>query len=923
MSIWNMIETLLIGPLKLLFEFIFQISSRFIDHPGICIIFLSLTMNILVLPLYRRADAMQEQSRDVEARLHDGVAHIKKAFSGDEKMMILQTYYRQNHYKPTDALKGSVSLLLEIPFFMAAYQFLSHLEILKGVSFGPITDLGQPDGLLIIGGIAINLLPILMTLINAISSALYLRGFPLKTKIQLYGMALFFLVFLYQSPAGLVFYWTLNNIFSLVKTIFYKLKHPKTVIAVLTFAIGFCTTVFASIFYISPTLKQKLFLIGIGAILMIIPIVATLISRIAKNKTAKEAHPNKKIFILGCLFLTVLVGVLIPSALIASSPLEFVSPSYFHHPTWYVVDSLLMAAGTFLIWLRVFYWLASPAGKVVFDRLIWVICGIFLVNYMFFGTNLGVITSYLQFESGLFFTLKQQAINIGVIIAVSAVMYLLVFKFKKAASSVLLISVIAFGAMSCINIAKINSSVTALDTSYSSNNPHFSLSKKGKNVVVIMLDRAMGSYVPYLFNEKPELKEKFDGFTYYSNVISYGLSTNQGTPAMLGGYEYTPVEINKRANESLASKQNEALKVLPVLFANNGYKSTVCDPVYANYSWVPDLSIFDDCPDVNAYITKGKFTDSDTQKAAIEENHRNFFCFSLMKTMPLSLQTTLYANGTYNHAGSLYDEASSSQIYEDAHKAEGIRKSFIDSYNALKNMSKMTQISDDDTNTYLFFSSDMTHDIMLLTEPDYLPSETVDNTAYDAEHTNRFTVNGVTLKMETQDHYSHYQSNMAAMLLLADWFDYLRENGVYDNTKIIIVADHGRDLRQLDEMMADTKQGEVIDMEMFYPLMMVKDFGATGFTTSDEYMTNADVPTIATKDLIDSPVNPFTGKLITDSEKYAHDQIIIWSHDWDTSKNNGNQFLPSKWISAKRNIFDKDNWTFSYKVTILDENKLP
>ena len=76
---------------------------------------------------------MQEQARDTEARLHKGVAHIKRVFSGDENMMILQTYYRQNNYKPTDALRGSVSLLLEIPFFMAAYQFLSHLKILEGV----------------------------------------------------------------------------------------------------------------------------------------------------------------------------------------------------------------------------------------------------------------------------------------------------------------------------------------------------------------------------------------------------------------------------------------------------------------------------------------------------------------------------------------------------------------------------------------------------------------------------------------------------------------------------------------------------------------------------------------------------------------------------------------------------------------------
>ena len=224
MSVFSILESLFIGPLKLVFEVIFELAYRLVNHPGLAIIFLSLVMNILVLPLYRRADAMQEEARDIDQKLSRGVSHIKKTFSGDERMMILQTYYRQNNYKPTDALNGSVSLLLEIPFFMAAYQFLSHLDILNGVSFGPIKDLGAPDGLLVIGGVAINLLPFLMTLINIISSALYLKGFPLKTKIQLYTMAGFFLVFLYTSPSCLVFYWTLNNLFSLVKTIFYIIQ---------------------------------------------------------------------------------------------------------------------------------------------------------------------------------------------------------------------------------------------------------------------------------------------------------------------------------------------------------------------------------------------------------------------------------------------------------------------------------------------------------------------------------------------------------------------------------------------------------------------------------------------------------------------------------------------------------------------------
>ena len=213
MSFGAILDTLLFKPLQLLFEVIYMIADRVIDNPGLSIIVLSLVMNFLVLPLYKRADAMQEEERDIEMKLRDGVAHIKKTFSGDEKMMILQTYYRQNNYKPTYVLRGAVSLFLQIPFFIAAYRFLSGLSLLNGVSFGPIADLGKPDGMLVIAGVTINILPVIMTAVNLVSCVIFTKGGTLKSKIQLYAMALFFLVFLYTSPAGLVFYWTLNNVF--------------------------------------------------------------------------------------------------------------------------------------------------------------------------------------------------------------------------------------------------------------------------------------------------------------------------------------------------------------------------------------------------------------------------------------------------------------------------------------------------------------------------------------------------------------------------------------------------------------------------------------------------------------------------------------------------------------------------------------
>ena len=72
------------------------------------------------------------------------------------------------------------------------------------------------------------------------------------------------------------------------------------------------------------------------------------------------------------------------------------------------------------------------------------------------------------------------------------------------------------------------------------------------------------------------------------------------------------------------------------------------------------------------------------------------------------------------------------------------------------------------------------------------------------------------------------------------------------------------------------------DMEYFTPLLMVKDFNSTGFNTSDEFMTNADIPTIAFESTVKTPVNPYTNKKIDNQEKYAHKQYIISSDYWLT-----------------------------------------
>ena len=312
-------------------------------------------------------------------------------------------------------------------------------------------------------------------------------------------------------------------------------------------------------------MRRKLLFLFPGLAMLTCVIAPSLAKRMPALNLAGRipAQSNRRIFWLGALFLAVLTGALIPSAVVAASAQEFVSIIGFYHPFWYIIKAFCLSAGTFLIWMGVFYWLADSHWRILFQRLVWILCGIMLVNYMFFGTDLGTLSNNLQYEYGMAFSRSAQFVNLLVVLVAVLALYLFARKYSRCMAPILLTALISISCMSAVSIAQIGQSVNTVLSGNYSEMARIPLSKKGKNVVVLMLDRAGGEFLPYFLNEKSELREQFDGFIYYPNTISFGAVTNIGAPALLGGYEYTPVEMNRRADEPLVSKHNEALKVMP------------------------------------------------------------------------------------------------------------------------------------------------------------------------------------------------------------------------------------------------------------------------------------------------------------------------------------------------------------------------
>ena len=124
-----------ITPIEKILEWVFYYFIKMDCSVFTAIFGVSIVMNFLALPLYRIADALQKKERDVVRRMEPMVQHIRKTFSGDERFMMLSTYYRQNHYHPLYVIRGSLSILITVPFFIAGYHFLSHCPELVGQKF--------------------------------------------------------------------------------------------------------------------------------------------------------------------------------------------------------------------------------------------------------------------------------------------------------------------------------------------------------------------------------------------------------------------------------------------------------------------------------------------------------------------------------------------------------------------------------------------------------------------------------------------------------------------------------------------------------------------------------------------------------------------------------------------------------------------
>jgi YidC/Oxa1 family membrane protein insertase len=879
----HIVWTIIIYPIVEIIEVVFVLAQKLFQEPGISIIAVSAAISVMCLPLYTIAEKWRQTERDTQKQLKPKIDRIKTVFSGDEQYMILSACYRQNNYHPVYALRGTFGLLIQIPFFIAAYSYLSNLNALSGIHFLFIPDLGKPDNFARFGDITINLLPLAMTLLNIIAGAVYLRESTPQEKIQIYGMAAIFLVLLYNSPAGLVLYWTLNNVFSLLKNIYNRtgFKYKQQILFLCITAASFFLIYYVMFLHRSGAHLRwmlSLLIFLIPASLWIIPLLGKITARLPSPSYSK--NEIRVMFFLSLSALCLASGFFLPSSLIASSPQEFFRIDQYTTPLHFIFVTFSQALGLFVFWPVCLFLLFSERIQKRFALFFVVLFAGSLANIFFFQGNYGTLTLDMTFSGSVRHSSFELIKNIFILAVAGFVITVIFIKkgFKIIAPFTGLCAVI-FAGISFYNIIQIQNEfdkskefIQNNQTSVSELAPIFNLSKTGKNIVVIMLDRATSSFFPYILAEHPDIYKEYSDFVYYPDTLSFNAYTLHGAPPLFGGYEYIPEASEKRRDKQAVLIHNEALLLMPRIFSEAGFDVVVTDPPNPNYSFKEDLRIYESLPDVKALITDGVYNklwldEHDirlpSQSATLE---RNMLWYSLFRMLPLMFRDGIYQFGRWFSSFS----------------STGFNMA-LNGYAVLDYLPRLTGFSPEKENTLTIMVNNTTHEPFFYEAPDF-----------------RLTLNPTDYGTGKYAKEKEYHGNVAAILRIADWLSFLKKENVYDNTRIIITADHGIQRTYVNTIDIG---GVRFNLDGYNPLLLIKNFNENfnensgrhkDLTISDELMTNADVPYFAMAGVIAGPVNPFTGKEITIERKkkplYIFESGILAVHD--------SIFNPKNWSRA-------------------------
>ncbi|MCF8346252.1 MAG: membrane protein insertase YidC [Bacteroidales bacterium] len=885
---------LVFSPFVFIVEQLFLLGYRLTGNYGVAVVLLSFAISLLLLPVFILIERAKKRDDAVKRKMKPVLDEIKRCYKGQERYYYIRTLHRQHGYNSFRALVPVLSLLLQIPFFIAAYQFLEHYEPLVGQGFLLIDDLSAPDRLL---G-KVNLLPILMTIVNLVTAWFYTRNGDTGERRQMLVVAGVFLVLLYNFPSGLVLYWTMNNVFSffrlfitnpevfrrkgwesgavkigmlrkkgwvmlrtglvkiriqpwiflsllflslyfLVSGKYYYAEQNNTLLAfslvfmVLIQAIGFlffCRVRemrYRTLYRVSALLLLATFLVQVvqvfvllrgtdlSAILFNIRIVVgesqlpdiilpgLLFSVVTLPWYFRQqgvqfsgpAIPSPVIFLLSAAYIFGFIVLWNPLIVYASFPETFsfsgLDLMLKNLPVFVVL--FLGSAGIYFVTPRKFRWLLVAAAFTT--------VAVSFIHHALLPIDVGTLQeSRFEKERALIVSPLFYVLEGGAIIALFMTSLLLLRRRfgRQVIVGLALLNAVIIG-QSLYRVVS-SDSFTRNEARFRDSAHSIPFSKTEKNVIYFIPDMFQGWAMHRMMNENPELKAQLDGFVWYPNALAISRVTNTSVGPLLGGHAYAPDSLDQDTERTIQEKLSQAKRDLSGKIRQQGYLfSSTRVPYCSIEEGAYDVFLPDWHEDWDAYNKQLGI------RVTEEINYRLLSYNALFFSAPLALKSKIYNNGQW--------------LFMRMKKA-GRNTSTSLKHQFLRLLPYISKAGSEKGNFVLIYSM-------------------VSHFPWSIVGSNGAMVHDV----------SPYENNKWILETLSTWFGWMKENGVYDNTRIVIVSDHGTHWKRFNRELdidnpfknfddASVPLNYMLDLN---PVILVKDFNASEpFSEDWRFMSNMD-----------------------------------------------------------------------------------
>ena len=193
---------------------------KYIPNYGYVLLVFSVAVKILVYPLTKKSYVSTKKMQAVQPMLND----LREKYKNDQRKFAQaqMNLFKEHGVNP---LSGCIPILLQMPLLFALFTvFRSSIE-LRGAPFILwIKDLSRPDAVFDLGinvplyGSQVAILPILM----GVTMFIQMKSTPTpqsgaQQKYMMYFMNGFFVLIFNQFPSGLVLYYTLFNVLTVLQ----------------------------------------------------------------------------------------------------------------------------------------------------------------------------------------------------------------------------------------------------------------------------------------------------------------------------------------------------------------------------------------------------------------------------------------------------------------------------------------------------------------------------------------------------------------------------------------------------------------------------------------------------------------------------------------------------------------------------------